>query len=309
MPVTYNSWLAAGQPGGSFYDYARSNYSDPYHPAATTTASTSGGGLPNYNVTPSPTGGQGPYGLVPGTIGVPPSTFQQFSTAFPGLSGAPGQISSNIMSELQGEISPQALRNMQDTAARFAVSSGMPGSNAIPGSLANNSNLLENILTTQQIQHQGQQDYLGTLGGVGAQQTNPNLAAQIAEANAQLKAAPDPTAAAQQQLANYYAALQAARGPGGGSGGSPGPSGGTGAYSPVGVPGGTPALGGGVPGTGLPNYGTDFSYSTPGGSSLSWAGVDTSGLFNDLGAGSGSSDYTQAYSNPEDYYASILAGG
>ena len=192
----------------------------------------SGGALPGYNVAPAPTTGQGPYGLVPGTTPVPPSTFEQVNTAIPGLTGAGSKISDLIMQELQGEISPEAIRNMQDAAARFGITSGMPGSNAIPGTLANNRNLLSNILTTRDIQSQGQRDYANLLGAVGQQQTPQSLAAGLSQSNAQLRAAPDPTLAAQQQLANYYAALNIARGPGGGTFRNPvTPSSGTGFYS------------------------------------------------------------------------------
>lgn len=190
-----------------------------------------------YNVNPAPTGGNGPYGQVPGPVGVPPSTFQQAVDAVPGLGGAaPTQLTNNILNELKGQLSPQALKNMQDTAARFSVSSGMPGSNAYLGSLANNKNLLGNILTTQDIQHQGAQDYTSALQAIGGQQLNPSLLAEIAAHNAQLAAAPNPTQAAQQQLLNYYGALNSAR--------SGGPAGGTGIYSQGGAPStGSNALG------------------------------------------------------------------
>src|SRR5678810_573296 len=136
--------------------------------------------LPNYGISPAPTQGQGAYGLVPGQIGIPPSTYSQTLGALPGLGSAGTQATNNIMNELQGQISPQALRNIQDAAARFGVSSGMPGSNAIPGTLAMNANLLGNYRTTEQLQQQGQQDYRNLLGAVGQQQINPALAAEIA---------------------------------------------------------------------------------------------------------------------------------
>src|SRR5438105_15963010 len=111
------------------------------------------------------------------------------------------------MSELHVDINPQALKNMQDAAASYGVSSGMPGSNAMPGTLAFNKNLRNIGLDTLQVQRQGQQDYLSALQGIGGTQTPQGLAAEIAAHNAQMKAAPDPQAAAQQQLANYWAAL------------------------------------------------------------------------------------------------------
>lgn len=194
---------------------------------APTTPAPGSVGLPNYNANPSPTAGQGPYGLVPGTIGIPPSAWQQLTSLNPAL-GNTTQLTNNILSEIQGDINPQALKNMQDAAARFGVSSGMPGSNAIPGTLANNANLRNIGLDTLQVQQQGLKDYNSLLGSLAGLQTPQSLAAEIAAHNAQLRAAPDPTSAANQQLANYWAALNAMRGPGGGTGrGAFTPGGGT----------------------------------------------------------------------------------
>jgi hypothetical protein len=277
-------------------------------PASTTPTS----GLPSYNVSPSPTGGQGPYGAVPGNIGIPPNAFQQATSVAPGLAKT-GQLTNNIMSELQGDINPQALKNMQEAAASYGISSGMPGSNAVPGTLAFNKNLRNIGLDTLSVQRQGQQDYLSALQGIGATQTPQSLATEVAAHNAQLNAAPDPSQAAAAQLQAYWSALNATRGPGGGSFAGPSPGGGTGAYSPTPFSGGTPALGGGSPGGGV-NYGTDFSVGQPSGSSLSWAGSAPTDLFGDIGsgydqsAGTDFSGYDQALSNPEDYYAGLLAG-
>ncbi len=200
----------------------------PPKPAPTTASTPYTSLLGQYNQVPQPTSGRGAYGLVPGTTPLPPSTYTQTGAADPGLAAGNDQLNANILSELRGELSPQALENMQNTAARYGVTSGMPGSNAVPGSLAFNKNLLGNILTTQQIQHQGQQDYQSREGQVAGQQLDPALIARINQDNATLAAAPDPTTAAQTQLANYYAALNAAKGPGGGTGGPASPAGGTG---------------------------------------------------------------------------------
>lgn len=284
-------------------------------------APTASSALPSYNINPAPQSGSGPYGSVPGSISIPPSAYQQTIAVAPGL-GNTDQLTSNIMSELQGDISPQALKNMQDAAASYGVSSGMPGSNAIPGTLAFNKNLRNIGLDTQAVQRQGQQDYLSALKGIGSTQTSQSLAAEIAAHNAQLAAAPNPSQAAAAQLQAYLSALNAyQRGPGGGTGGGLGlPSGGsgTGAYSAP-FTGGTPALGTGTGGIQDP-FSTNFGLSTPSGSGFSWAGTAPTDLFGDLlgGAGGTSYDqssspdmslYNQAYQNPEDYYAGILAGG
>lgn len=208
------------------------------NPGAVTSGSTyqpaPSSSLSNYNINPGFQGGQGAYGQVPGPIGIPPSTYQQATTALPGLGTAGGLATNSILSELQGDISPQALRNIQDAAAQFGVSSGMPGSNAMLGTLAANKALLGNYRTTEQLQQQGLQNYANILGAVGQQQISPALAAEIAAHNAQLGAAPNPQAAAQQQLANYFASLAATRGLGLRGGAGPGfnPAGGTGVYAP-----------------------------------------------------------------------------
>lgn len=163
----------------------------------------------------------------------------------------------------------------------------------MPGTLAFNKNLRNIGLDTLQVQRQGLQDYLSALQGIGGTQTPQGLAAEIAAHNAQMKAAPDPQAAAQQQLANYWAALNALRGPGAGTGQGVGPQGGTGDYAPhPAIPqGGTPQQFGRPASGVLPNYGNDFSYSTPDGSSLTWAGGAPTDLFGDFGAPDASSYY------------------
>lgn len=217
--------------GGNATD-PRSNYGSPYGGAAAAPAPPpNANALPNYNITPQPTGGNGAYGLVPGTIGIPPSTWQQLSGINPSFDQTSG-ILSNIKSEIEGDLTPQQKKNIQDIAARFGVSSGMPGSNAVPNSLAFNKTLRDVGLDTYAVQQQGQKDYLSLLQGVGGQQTPQGLAAEIAAHNAQLRAAPDPAQAAERQLANYWNALNALRGPGGGTGQGPGPQGGTGTLAP-----------------------------------------------------------------------------
>jgi len=257
------------------------------------------GTLPNYNVSPSPTQGQGPYGLVPGQIGIPPSAWDQTRAAVPAL-GNTTQATNNILSELQGDINPQALKNMQDAAANYGISSGMPGSNAIPGTLAFNKNLRNIGLDTQAIQRQGLQDYTSLLGSVSGLQTPQGLAAEIAAHNAQLRAAPDPQKAAERQLGDYWNSLAAARGlgnrGGGGGGGSIGfsPAGGTGDYAPN--------LGfGGAGGVGnSQGFGFGSSFGGQGGAA---ATGQPSSIYNDPSQGYNdpfgySSYYDQGYDDP-----------
>jgi len=162
-----------------------------------------------YNVNPAPTSGQGAFGLVPGQTPLPnPSA--DLASVYPNLSASTGALSSDIMGELQGQLSPATLNNLHNTAATYGVSSGMPGSNALLGSLPSNLNLESLGINTEQLQHQGIGDFLsGTQGVSGTQTVSPALQAEIASSNATLGAAPSP------QLADQYA-LSLLQSPGGG---------------------------------------------------------------------------------------------
>lgn len=332
MPVT--NYTTRTLPYGTGWNPATHSYDTaPNTTGAIGTGVGASSALGAYNVVPSPTGGQGAYGLVPGPTGIPPSTYQQALSANPALAQGATDTSNVILKQLQGELDPQTVKNIQDVAAQYGIKSGMAGSNAIPGTLAFNENLRNIGLDTQALQQQGVGNYLNQLSTTGGMQINPALAAQIAQENAQLAAAPDPAQAAQ-ALQNFYAnALNALRGPGGGTGGYAGasPAGGTGGYST-----GSGALGfggaGGVNvqqpsgalGFGFGSFPTNVNYgqnvtSVPG-ATLTNTPLDPS-LFGDIGfGGSGttydqsasfdpfSTDYTQAYDNPTDYYAGILAG-
>ena len=267
-------------------NYSLFNYNlTPQNTGGTPSTAAAGGGpaaLGNFNVTPAPTTGQGPYGMVPGTTAIPPSTWEQATKAIPALANT-GQLTGNIMSELAGDINPQALKNMQDAAAAYGVQSGMPGSNAMPGSLIYNKNLRNIGLDTLAVQRQGLQDYLSLLGLAGSQQTPQSLATDIAQRNAVLKSAPDPAAAAVQQQNDYWRALAATRGPAGGTGPGPSPSGGTGNYAPTGIPGpaalgfGFGSFGGGAGGPSrFSNTGAIAGYPTSG--SQYYPGTDVTGL-------------------------------
>jgi hypothetical protein len=145
------------------------------------------------------TGGTGSgtaYGTVPGPIGVPPSVFQQLSGAIPNFSGLTTGTSNLIGSQQSGNVSPQTLNALKTGAAQFGINSGMG-----PGSGLETNQLFGNIAGFSENQQQrGIQNYLALISGVGPTMTNPNLAAEIAARNADLKAAPDPTKSAAAQL-------------------------------------------------------------------------------------------------------------
>lgn len=171
-------------------------------------------GTGGYNPSPSPHAGVSPFGMVPGSVGLP-NPAGDLAGVYPNLSGQTGQLSKNIMSELQGELSPETINMIQDKAARFGVSMGSPGS-----PFAGAQGLKNLGLTVEQQQKGGLADYLNAITGISKTQTvSPELQTEIAQQNAVWNAAPDPAMAAaeQQKLLDKY--LNETRGPAGGTGG------------------------------------------------------------------------------------------
>ncbi len=192
----------------------------------------------NFNALGSSSGGGGSaghtaFGTVPGPIATPPNIFSQVNQAVPGFGGLTQGTSNVIGSELSGQVSPATLKAMQNAAATFGVTSGMPGSglqqNGLFGNIAGFS---------ENRQRQGLQDYLGTLGTVGHTMTDPGLAAEIASRNSNMAAAPDPQKAAERQLQEWLMKFGLANQLGG-----YGPGGGTGAFR-SGRPPDAPSFGG-----------------------------------------------------------------
>ncbi len=205
----------------------------------------------SYNINPSPQGGAGPYGAVPGPIGIPPSIYSQVQQQYPNLGNVNKQAFDFASGELAGQMSPETLSAIQNANAAWGVGAGMP--NTGPGSITGNRELRNIGLNVEQVQHQGATDYASLLQSIGSTQTNPNLAAEIAASNAQLAAAPNPAQAAAALEAQFLQNLQKEYGLIQG-----GPSRGTGqyGYSPVrsapNLSGGTAGYGaaGGAPATG-----------------------------------------------------------
>lgn len=154
----------------------------------------------DFNLNPSPTSGQGAYGMVPGQTGLPPSIWQQMQ----GVAGFPGMTKSatgDINAELAGTLSPGTRSTMQDASASWGVNSGMPWTT---GAGIPMSKFLSGMgLTSEGLTQTGMQDYFKFLGGVGGTQTDPALASGIAQQNATLASAPDPTQAASAMQANF----------------------------------------------------------------------------------------------------------
>lgn len=182
----------------------------------------------NYNISPAARSGSGPYGRVPGNIGLPPNLYQGVSNVYPGLSSTTRDVGNVIDSQARGVLTNETINNIQDEAARFGVTSGMPLRGA-PSSLAGYGGLRNLGRKVEDEQQKGVENYNKFLSTLASTVTDPNLAAMIASWNANNNAAPDPTMAANQQQRDYLAAMNAAmsagRSPAGGTmGGSRGPN-------------------------------------------------------------------------------------
>ncbi len=224
----------------------------------------------NYNPYPSPTGGRGPYGAVPGQIGIP--------NPYADLSGALGNnalpeanklVGSDLIAQLGGHVSPGTTNALRIAAAQQY---GPGGAGLGPGSQFATDALFNNIAGFSEGQtKQGESAYPNLINTISKTQTvDPALLTDIANRNAMFGAAPDPTAAQNlaQKLFNDY--LSSMRGGGGQPAGAPvrSPAGGTVAppgadtrgtmYGGVQYPTGTaPTQFGGIPGL-------DFSGTIPG---------------------------------------------
>lgn len=160
-------------------------------PAVTAATGTGAGGVP-FNLNPSPQAGSGTFGAVPGAIGAPPSLWQQGQSAVPGLTGLAGQNTNLIGSQMAGQISPTTIESLQNAAASRGAALGQPGNTGLTQRIG----LSTLGLTSEQLQQQGQGNYLGFLGAVNNSQLQPSLLTDIAANNATMAAAPNPSQAA-----------------------------------------------------------------------------------------------------------------
>jgi hypothetical protein len=208
--------------------------------------------LGGYITTPTPQYGSGAYGAVPGAVGIPPSIYSQIGTIDPNLADQTGTANTTILNELQGQLSPETIASIQQHAGQFGASSGMPGSQ-----FAGNYGQMQLGQSVEKQQQQGLSDYLKMLQGTGATLTPQQLAAQIASSNATLASAPNPTAAANQQMTDWQTKFNAAAGGGAGGVRAPNPAGGGG--SPM--AGSTGAFAGGGAATAYDPYATGQSFA------------------------------------------------
>lgn len=135
----------------------------------------------NYDPNPSPQSGSGPFGAVPGAV-AQPQPYQALSGVLPDLGGSNTAISSDILSNLQGGVSPATINAINSAANAYGISGPI---NYSPMSLG---------MTDTQLQETGLQDWSALLPEIASTQTvSPEVQAQIAQFNALQAAAPDPT--------------------------------------------------------------------------------------------------------------------
>ncbi len=176
-----------------------------------------------YNLNPTPMQGNGPFGMVPGQLGLP-NPAGDLAGQVPGLAGLNQQVSDTIGSYLGGELPPDVIAGIRDAAAKFGVTSGMPGSG-----LARNIVPRDIGLTSLDLKNRGLAAYNSFIPTVsGTQTVRPELQNQIAEQNAVNASAPNPGQAqsyAKQLFDQYLARLSQ------GGRGSSSPAGGTGMFA------------------------------------------------------------------------------
>jgi hypothetical protein len=144
--------------------------------------------MASYNVNPSPGGGSGVFGSVPGPISLP-QPYQDFGQVLPGTQSLQTGGASDVLSELEGQLSPETLASIQNQGAGWGVMSGMPGSG-----VQRNHNLYQAAMTSMQQQQTGAKNYGGLVGPSSRYLTvAPSTEAEIAETNALNAAAPNPT--------------------------------------------------------------------------------------------------------------------
>lgn len=225
--------VGPGSPAPSAPSWVPPNpFAAPGAGGAGTAAATPGSSA--FNPNPAPHGGVGVFGAVPGQLGLP-DPYGDLSAHLPGLANLNAGASGVVQSQLSGELSPETQAAIQDAAARFGISSGMPGSGLVGYRTARDFGL-----TAMQLQQQGLQNYGPLIGAISSTQTlNPALQNEIASQNAINAAAPDPSQAgsyAKNLFDQYLATIGQNRGGGttrvGGTGGGGGGQGsGTGIYA------------------------------------------------------------------------------
>lgn len=137
-------------------------------------------------------------GNAPAPIAMP-DPYGDLSKVLPNLPQLNSNASGDILSKLQGQISPQTRNNIQNAAATYSAGNGMAGANSVAGSLPFNLNLESLGLNSENQIQQGLQDYSSFTPTISSTQTvAPALQNEVNTQNAFDAAAPDPS-----YVANY----------------------------------------------------------------------------------------------------------
>lgn len=192
-----------------------------------------------FDLNPGPQAGSGAYGAVPGPLGLPDPYSELFTRSGGNLGAINSGTGAFLKSQSEGTLSPETIAAIQDAGARFGVSSGMPGTGSVGGSLVSNANRRNIGRTAEDAQRFAVAALPSYVGALQNQRVADPLQLETANRNAINRAAPNPgmqASAEQAQFDKYLASLS--RGGGGGSSGGGArssayaisPAGGTGTY-------------------------------------------------------------------------------
>lgn len=228
----------------------------------------------SYNVNPSPQGGQGIFGGVPGPVSLPNPALD-LSKVYPDLTKTNLAAQGAVGGELEGNVSPLTMDFFKDRSAEHAAGSGMPYAGFFDNDLLSK---IGKYSLGQQNNGAADANSL-TRATAGTETVSPGTQAALAMQNATMAAAPDPTTAAIVNLLSQLGGMGASslmKSPGM----TPSPSGAPIQYTYGMLPGGTagydPTMGGSnfgemydMPGSvntpgNYGNYG-DFNYAGLGG--------------------------------------------
>lgn len=178
----------------SNWDFSRSIMRPPPGAGGTATAFPPNVGAPapgtRFNPTPRPGSYNPDYGGVPGAL-TPPDPFGDLAGVLPNLPQSNQALSSDILAQLHGDLSPDTVSGIENDAARFGISSG------VGPDIINRRKIRSLSLTREDQINKGIGNFLNSLAGVSKTQTlSPELQAEIANRNATFGAAPVPADAA-----------------------------------------------------------------------------------------------------------------
>lgn len=157
------------------------------------------GNIINSTTDASTQSGSGTYGAVAGATALP-SASADLSSVYPSLTASNQAASDAVLAELEGNLSQSTINNIQDTAAKWGISSGMGSGSGI----GNNLSLRDLGLTTEGVQQQGISDYSKLLGAIDSSQTvSPETQIGLSQSNNSLAASANPQDATNYALSLY----------------------------------------------------------------------------------------------------------